>query len=212
MAKNEWPFPAPLVKSGKGWRFDGKSGAQEVEHRRIGRNELLVMAACTGYVDAQLEYLSSDHDGDGLLEYATRINSTPGRHDGLYWSTAHGEALSPIGPFAAQAAWDEITGPERAPLSGYYCRVRTRQAAHARGGARDYVQGNDLLGGFALVAWPAEYGDTGIKTFIVNQLGEVFEKDLGASTASTAAGLAAFDPDTSWTRVPADILAVATED
>jgi hypothetical protein len=210
--ESEWPFPAPLVKSGKNWRFDGKAGAEEIENRRIGRNELLVMAGCVGYVDAQLEYLSNDHDGDGMLEYAARINSTPGRHDGLYWTTTQGEALSPLGPFAAQAAWDEVAGDQRKPLAGYYCRVLTRQGAHARGGARNYLQGNDLVGGFGLVAWPATYGDTGIKTFIVNQLGEVFEKDLGTSTSSAVAGITVFDPDASWTRVPADILDVASED
>ena len=208
----EWPFPAPLVPAGKKWRFDGQAGIEEIVLRRIGRNELDLLDGCLGYVDAQFEYDSADYDDDGILEYAQRINSHPGKMDGLYWSTADGEPLSPIGPFAAAAAWGEdLNGATLTPQSGYYARILTAQGPNARGGARNYMVGDDLLAGFALVAWPAEYGKTGIKTFIVNQLGEVYEKDLGSGTDTVAKGLTTYDPDASWHRVSEDVLKVAAE-
>ncbi|MGH7723916.1 MAG: DUF2950 family protein [Candidatus Eiseniibacteriota bacterium] len=212
LGEAEWPFPAPLVPHGTKWRFDGKAGLEELHARRIGRNELFAMAACVGYVDAQLEYSSDDYDDDGILEYSPKIVSTAGKRDGLYWSTDDGEEESLIGPFGALAARGEVVpGGKPEPLAGYWFRVLTAQGSHARGGARDYRVGNDVLGGFALVAYPAQYGVTGIKTFIVNQLGEVYERDLGPSTESVASALTAYDPDSSWNRV-IDDLRVALEE
>jgi hypothetical protein len=195
----EWPFPAPLVKTSAGWKFDGKAAVQEIQDRQIGRNELDAMDACRAYVDVQLDYFSSDRMGDGHLQFAQKINSTPGKFDGLYWSTANGEDVSPIGPFAAQAAGAE-TNPsgESVPLSGYYFKILTAQGEAAEGGARSYVVSGRMIAGFALVAWPAEYGVTGVSTLIVNQLGIVYEKDLGPETAQIARGMNQFNPDSTW--------------
>jgi hypothetical protein len=180
--------------------FRWQVGIEELRLRQIGRNELLIIEACHGYVDAQQEYAETDHDGDGLLEFAARINSAPGQQDGLYWSTAEGEDISPVGPFLAQAVANEpVPGNDREPLAGYMFRVLTSQGSHAAGGAHDFMVNGNLLGGFALVAWPVKYGATGIKTFIVNQQGQIFEKDLGAGTSNQAAALQSFDPDPSWT-------------
>ena len=194
----EWPFPAPLVKTATGWKFDGKAALEEIQDRQIGRNELEIIDACQSYVDAQLEYFSLDRQGDGYLQFALRINSTTGKYDGLYWSTANGEDDSPIGPFAAQAAVTEIAESDAAPLSGYYAKILTAQGESAVGGARSYLMNGRMLGGFALVAWPAEYGVTGNATFIVNQLGTVYQKDLGADTDKIARSIEEFNPDNTW--------------
>jgi hypothetical protein len=199
--EQEWPFPAPLVRQGQSWRFDGKEGLQEIADRAIGRHELAAIAACNGYVAAQLEYSATDWNGDGILEYAQKILSSPGKKDGLYWNNDDGGVTSPLGPFLAGADIDEAK-PE--PLAGYYFKVLNRQGPNARGGARDYmVDGKQLLG-FALVAWPAEYGKSGISTFIVNQLGDVYEKDLGQQTGTAAKAMEQFDPDSSWKKVDQD--------
>ncbi len=202
LGASEWPFPAPLVKTSTGWKFDGKAGLQEIQDRQIGRNELGAIAACQAYVDVQLEYFSQDRQGEGYLQFAQKINSTPGKFDGLYWSDANGEDVSPIGPFAAQAAWAE-TDPsgERVPLSGYYFKILTAQGDAAAGGARSYLENGRMITGFALVAWPAEYRVTGVSTFLVNQLGVVYQKDLGPETAQVASALNQFNPDTTWAKV-----------
>jgi hypothetical protein len=196
----EWPFPAPLIKTPAGWKFDGKAGLEAVKDRHIGRNELAVIAACLAYVDAQLDYFSWDRQGDGFLQFAQKINSDPGKFDGLYWSSAQGEDLSPIGPFAAEAAETEATlaAPAR-PGFGYYFKILSAQGEGAKGGARSYLVGNRMLAGFALVAWPAEYKVSGISTFIVNQQGVIYQKDLGSDTARIARTLNQFNPDSSWT-------------
>jgi hypothetical protein len=190
----EWPFPAPLVRDGSKWRFDGEAGADEVTYRRIGRNELKTLAFAFGYVDAQEEYASADRDGDGTLEYAVRINSTPGLKDGLYWSTATGEDMSPVGPFAAAAAFgEEPPGGRPEPLAGYWVKL---------------IPAADATRMPTAIAWPAEYAFTGIVTFAVDEKGDIYQKDLGEDTVKLAKELAAFTPDDSWERAtepePAD--------
>jgi len=199
LGNTEWPFPVPLVKSGAQWRFDTKAGLEEIEDRRIGRNEIGAMAACQSYVDAQLEYFSKDQTGEGILQFAQKIHSSPGKHDGLFWSNDQGEEASPLGPFVADsAAGEESSAGPPAPFFGYYYRILTAQGENAVGGSRDYVVDGHMLRGFALVAWPAEYGVSGVNTFIVNQLGQVYEKDLGAQTSELAKAINRFDPDKSW--------------
>jgi hypothetical protein len=198
----EWPFPAPLVKTSSGWKFDGKAALREIQDRQIGRNELAVIAACQAYVDAQIEYFSQARQNDGYLQFAQKINSSPGKFDGLYWSNANGEEVSPIGPFAAQAAWVELkTSEEQVPLSGYYFKVLTDQGDSAVGGTRSYLVDGRMIAGFALVAWPAEYRVTGVATMIVNQLGIVYQRDLGPDTAQIARAMNQFDPDHTWTKI-----------
>jgi hypothetical protein len=198
MGNDEWPFPVPLVKTGSTWRFDGKAGLQEIEDRAIGRNEMGAMAACLGYIEAQLEYVAKDRMGDGFLQFAQKIRSSPGKFDGLYWSNDHGEEASPLGMFAADSGAEETAAGERAPFFGYYYRILTAQGASAVGGARSYLIDGRMLGGFALVAWPAEYGVTGVHTFIINQSGQVYEKDLGRDTSEAVKAIQRFDPDQSW--------------
>ncbi len=199
LGKEEWPFPVPLVKSGDQWRFDTKAGLEEIEDRTIGRNEIGAMAACIGYVSAQIEYASEDRMGDGVLQFAQKIRSSPGKRDGLFWSNDRGEPQSPLGPFAANsAALERGEGDEPAPFFGYYYRILTAQGESAVGGARDFLVDGRLLGGFGLIAWPAEYGVTGVNTFIVNQLGEIYEKDFGAETDGAVKAITRFDPDKSW--------------
>jgi len=199
LGRSEWPFPAPLVKTSAGWKFDGKAGVEEIRDRQIGRNELAAMLICQVYLDVQLEYFSSDRMGDGYLQFAQKINSTPGKSDGLYWSNANGEDASPIGPFAAQAEAGSSDKPT--PLHGYILKVLTAQGGEAAGGARSYLVDGRMLTGFALVAWPAEYGVTGAYTFVVNQLGTIYQKDLGADTSRLAPEINVFNPDNTWTKV-----------
>jgi hypothetical protein len=199
MGATEWPFPAPLVKTSEGWKFDGKTALEEITNRQVGRNEFGAIEACHAYVDVQLEYFRAARDGDGYLQFAQKINSTPGKFDGLYWSNANGEDVSPIGPFAAQAAWTETNSSGKAvPLSGYYFKILTAQGEAAAGGARSYLVDGRMLAGFALVAWPAEYGITGGSTFMVNQLGTIYEKDLGPETERIAPAMTQFNPDSTW--------------
>jgi Protein of unknown function (DUF2950) len=199
LGKVEWPFPAPLVKTSAGWKFDGKAGVEEIQDRQIGRNELAAMLICQVYLDVQMEYFSSDRKGDGYLQFAQKINSTPGKFDGLYWSNANGEEASPVGPFAAQAEAGSSDKPD--PLHGYFLKVLTAQGDAAPGGARSYLVDGRMLTGFALVAWPAEYGVTGAYTFIVNQLGTMYQKDLGQDTGRLARAIKDFNPDSTWTKV-----------
>ena len=193
-----WRFPFPLAKSAAGWRFDTKAGRDEVIARRVGRNELAAMQAALAYVDAQREYALARHDGEGPGVYAERISSRPSRHDGLYWTPARGETLSPLGLAFTLAAADESQGANAQPYHGYFFRVLHAQGAHAKGGAGDYIVHGRMLGGFALVAWPARYRVSGVRTFIVNQDGIVHSRDLGARTAQLALEMERYDPDPGW--------------
>jgi DUF2950 family protein len=203
VGNNSWPFPIPLVKSSDGWRFDTAAGVDELLNRRIGRNELDVLKVIRAYVEAQREYASRDRDGDQVLEYAQNIVSAPGSKDGLYWSPELDGSLSPLGPLVATAQAEgykkstgERSGPR--PFHGYLFKIITRQGQNAPGGKYDYIINGNMIGGFALLAWPAEYGDSGIMTFIVNQQGRVYQKDLGENTAKTVQSVTAYDPDSSW--------------
>jgi len=199
-----WPFPVPLVKEGGQWHFDTEAGKEEVLNRRIGANELGAIQVCRAYVQAQREYASVDRNGDEVLEYAQHLRSTPGSHDGLYWSTRTGDELSPLGPLVAQARGEgyrhqtKILTEEQSPYHGYYFKILTRQSKHAPGGKYRYITNGHMIGGFALVAWPAEWGNTGVMTFIVNQQGKVYQKNLGPKTAAIASAMTTYDPDNTW--------------
>lgn len=202
VGNDEWPLPIPLVKRAGAWRFDSAAGKHEILARRIGNNELSAIQSCLAYVDAQREYASEDR-GDGVLDYAQRFMSTPGKHDGLYWETTGNQLQSPLGPaFAAGRAQgyfggDATQGPS--PYHGYYYRILTAQGPDAKGGAYSYLAGGHMIGGFALVAYPANYGVSGITTFIVNQDGGVYQKDLGPDSADIASKMTEFDPGAGWT-------------
>ncbi len=203
VGEDSWPFPIPLVKGPSGWRFDAQLGEREVLARHVGRNELAAIQVCLTIGDAEREYASSEWDGDKVLKYTARFASTPGRHDGLYWESAQGEPLSPLGPFVAAAGIDSgatKSALERGPYYGYFYRILTRQGKNAKGGAYSYVAHGKMIGGFAVLAYPARYGRTGVKTFMVSQDGEVFEKDLGPNTSAAARKIQSFDPDPSWKR------------
>ncbi|HET7085581.1 MAG TPA: DUF2950 domain-containing protein [Rhizomicrobium sp.] len=197
---DDWPLPVPLVKEANGWHFDTAAGRSELLARRVGRNELSTIEACKAFVDAQREYASVDH-GDGVLDYAQRFISTPGKQDGLYWPAKPGEAESPLGPLFVKAQAAGYTpGKSGAPqpYNGYYFRILTGQGSAASGGAYSYLAHGKLMGGFALIAYPASYGVSGVMTFIVNQDGQVFQKDMGPATASAAAQIKTFDPGPGW--------------
>jgi hypothetical protein len=198
---DDFPFPIPLVPEGPAWRFDTKAGKEEILNRRIGRNELHAIQVSLACADAQREYYSQDRNADGLREYAQRFASSPGKRDGLFWQTKPGEAPSPLGPLVAQARIEGYGGRRQAapvPYQGYYYRILTAQGPDAPGGAYDYVAHGRMIGGFALVAFPAQYGVSGIMTFIVNHEGVVYQKDLGPNTATIARGIKLFNPDGSW--------------
>ncbi len=201
-----WPFPIPLVKEGAQWHFDTAAGSEEILARRIGRDEMGALNVCNAYVEAQREYASEDRMGDGVLAYAQFLRSTPGTHDGLFWPTNQpGEELSPLGPLVAQARVEgyqrtaKMLNDEQAPYHGYYFKILTRQGKHAPGGKYDYIINGRMIAGFALVAWPAEWGNTGVMTFIVNQQGKVYQKTLGPRTAKIARAITTYDPDDTWT-------------
>jgi hypothetical protein len=199
----DWTFPFPLLNENDGWRFDTTYGIEEILDRRIGENELAAIQASLAYVDAQREYYWSNPDGEPLLHYARNLISTPGTKDGLFWESAEGEAPSPLGELfvAARSEGYLLDGSVRpAPFYGYNFRMLTAQGEHAAGGAYDYIVGDRLIGGFGLVAYPAERGTSGVMTFIVNHDGVVFSKDLGENTAKLAAEMTQFDPDSSWKR------------
>jgi hypothetical protein len=200
MGKDEWPFPIPLIKDSAGWRFDTPAGKAELLNRRIGRNELDVIQVCLAYVDAQREYYTRNPMNAALLQYASKFVSTQGKRDGLYWETSDNEPPSPLGSMVAQARRE---GYKRAagkpvPYHGYYYKILTGQGTDAPDGAYDYIVRGQMIGGFALVAYPAEYGSSGIMTFIVNHEGVVYEKDLGPNTAATARAMTKFNPDKTW--------------
>jgi Protein of unknown function (DUF2950) len=199
---NDWPVPVPVVQKDGRWYLDGAEGADEIIYRRVGENELGAIAVARGYVDAQLEYASSARDGNPAGVYAQKLLSDPDRQNGLYWPTADGEAPSPAGPFVASAGAEGYrAGAEgqRVPYHGYYYRSLYGQGEAANGGAMAYFEDGLLVQGFALIAWPADYGASGVKTFIVNQDGVVWEKDLGEDTATVVEGIQDFNPDDSWT-------------
>jgi hypothetical protein len=197
-----WPFPAPIVKRGDKWAFDAAAGREELINRRVGRNELDAIQTMLAIVDAQREYAASDADKNGYADYARRFRSSPGKKDGLYWPEEKGQPESPLGPLVAVAAAEgygkQPKTDQPQPYHGYQYRILTAQGKDAPGGAYDYLVRDKLLGGFAVVAWPATYGSSGVMTFIVNHDGVVYEKDLGAQTASMAAGMSRFNPDATW--------------
>jgi hypothetical protein len=204
-----WPFPIPLVKEGAQWHFDTAAGSKEILARRIGMDEMGALNVCNAYVVAQREYASQDRMGDGVLAYAQFLRSTPGTHDGLFWPTNQpGEELSPLGPLIAQARVEgyhrtaTMLNDEQVPYHGYYFKILTRQGKHALSGKYNYIINGRMIAGFALVAWPAEWGNTGVMTFIVNQTGIVSQKNLGPKTANTAKAMTVYNPDLTWTPAP----------
>ena len=202
VGNGDWPFPIPVIRRGEYWLFDTMAGREEILNRRIGRNELNAIQVCLAYVDAQREYILKDRDEDKLLEYAQRLISREGEKNGLYWEAKEGEEKSPLGPLIAKAAVEGYTGKrpigKRSPYHGYYYKILKSQGKNARGGEYDYMVKGKMIGGFALVAYPAEYGNLGVMTFIVNQDGVVYEKDLGKETEKIAAAMKKFDPDKTW--------------
>ncbi len=211
---DDWPLPIPLVKEEAGWRFDTDAGDEEILARRIGRNEHFAIQASLAFVDAQREYWERNPDGAPLLHYARRLLSTEGKRDGLYYPTAEDEQPSPLGPAFARArtaGYEDLQAGKAAPFHGYYYRILDAQGPHAPDGAYSYVAGDWMIGGFALVAFPATWENSGVMTFVVNQDGVVYQKDLGPETLKLAEAITRFDPDESWTRVPEEDLAPESE-
>ena len=202
IGQSDWPFPIPIVQKDGEWQFDTAAGRAELLARRIGRNELATIQAVLAYYDAQNEFAGMRKDRNGTPIYAQQIISSPGMKDGLYWPTADGEEESPLGEaVAAATAQGYRVGGPRAPYHGYYYKVLTRQGPTAPGGAIDYVVRGGMIGGFALVAYPAEYGNSGVMTFLINHKGDLLEKDLGPGTTKIAAGMTSFNPDHTWKKV-----------
>lgn len=205
---NSWPFPIPIVQRGGRWFFDTAAGKEEILNRRIGQNELAVLEVMRAYVEAQREYASRDRDGDKVLEYAQKLASSPGQMDGLYWPPDLNGEVSPLGPLVAQAQSEGYgmrskgNDQAREPFHGYSFKVLTRQGKHAPGGRYNYIINGNMIGGFALVAWPAEYGTSGVMTFIVNQQGRVYQRDLGKDTTRLARKMSAYDPERGWNLSP----------
>jgi len=202
IGKDHWPLPIPIVKRGEGWVFDTKAGREEVLNRRIGRNELKTIQVCLAYVEAQREYATTDRGRDGIIQYAQKIASDKDRRNGLYWQAAEGEVPSPLGPLAAKAAAEGYrrAGDKPTAFHGYYYKILKGQGPNAPGGAYHYVINGHMVAGFALVAWPAEYGVSGVMTFLVNQNGTVYEKDLGPKTEEIVKVMTRYNPDRTWRR------------
>ena len=205
IGKDACSFPIPIVRSDQEWVFSTDDGKQEVINRRIGKNELSTVQVSLAYVDAQREYASKDRDGSGVLQYAQRFVSHEGRKDGLYWKAASGEESSPLGPLIAQATDEGYSvrksGEKHTPYHGYYFKILKNQGSKAPGGALDYIIDGKMTAGFALMAYPAEYGVSGIMTFMVNQQGIMHEKDLGPKTEEIAKAMTKYDPDETWKMV-----------
>ena len=202
-----WPLPIPLVRQDGKWFFDTAAGKDEIINRRVGEDELTAIGVCRNYVQAQREYASEDRDGSGMLKYAQKLKSTPGMKDGLYWPVSGDEDQSPFGPMVAEAR-SEGYGPRTAegqpqPFQGYRFKILTSQGAAAAGGAYDYVINGNMIAGFALVAYPAHWGESGVMTFIVNQWGKVYERNLGEGSADIASEMTEFNPDADWTPIAA---------
>jgi hypothetical protein len=198
-----WPVPIPIVRAGDRWRFATEEGADEIVNRRVGGNERNAIYVLNAYIDAQRAYAARDRDGDGVLQYAQKVSSTPGKHDGLYWPAdeTKGEEASPFGPLIAEGTAylkGHVAGD---PYRGYYFRILTRQGKDAAGGAYNYVINGRMIAGFAMVAYPAEYGRSGVMTFIVSHNGKVYEKDLGKDSTAIGAKMATFDPGAGWKEV-----------
>jgi hypothetical protein len=200
IGSEDWPFPVPIVRSKDKWSFDASQGAVEMRARRIGANELDAIEICAGYVEAQMEYAAQDRDNHKMLAYAQRIVSTKGMHDGLYWERSS-EPLVPEGFAEAAVETGRTAAAKLKPYHGYYFRVLQAQGPNAEGGQHNYIVKDLMIGGFGLVAFPAHYGASGIHTFIVNQDGVIYEKDLGNPAASASTTVTRYDPDRSWTRV-----------
>jgi hypothetical protein len=202
IGQDDWPLPIPVVKEGDTWRFDTAVGKEEILNRRIGRNELNTMQVCLAYVDAQREYARVPREGDRLLTYAMKFRSDEGKKNGLYWPAKEGEALSPLGVLVANARAEgysrETSGDKPIPYHGYIYRILTAQGPDAPGGAHDYVVNGKMIGGFALVAYPAQYGVSGVMTFLVNHQGIIYEKDLGSDTEHLARAMQTYNPDSTW--------------
>lgn len=202
----DWPFPAPLVRKGDRWVFDAEAGREETINRRIGQNELDTIQTLLAIVDAQREYATGDLDGNGYNDYARQFLSTDGHRDGLYWTVREGEPPSPLGPLVAEAAsagyvGKKATDVKPVPYNGYRYRMLTAQGKNAPGGAYSYLIDDKMIGGFAVVAFPAKYGASGVMTFLVNHDGIVYQKNLGKNTEAVAAKMNSFNPDSSWTTV-----------
>jgi hypothetical protein len=223
VGKDNWPTPVPLVQKDGKWLFDTKAGLEEVINRRVGENELSAMATCRAYAVAQWEYYTEgDWDHDSVAEYAQKLISTPGKHDGLFWESPEGENPSPLGKLMAAASAEgyissqgapaaagkggsdkELAPFDRAPYHGYYFKILTRQGPHAPGGKYGYIINGNMIAGYALVAYPDKWGNSGVMTFIINQQGRVYEKNLGANTAKLASAMTEYDPDPTWKLVQA---------
>ena len=194
-----WTMPIPLEKSASGWRFDMKAGMDEIAIREIGRNELSAIQVAKAYADAQREYIARDRNGDGFPEYAQKIASSAGKMDGLYWPSKANEEPSPLGRLLADAAAEK--GRKPGSYHGYSYRILTAQGPDAPGGARNYIADGRMTGGFALIAWPTSHGKSGVMSFMINQDGQVYEKNLGAATATQATSMKTFNPDATWRKV-----------
>lgn len=203
LGPDAWPFAFPLVKSESGWHFDTAAGKRELLYRRVGQNELNAINVLLAIVDAQRDYAAADHDRDEVREYARVFASNPGKHDGLYWPTTGAEPASPLGELVVRASAEGYSkGKDKAsPYHGYYFRMLLGQGPHAAGGALDYIVQGHMIGGFAAMAYPAQYANSGVMTFIVNHDGVVYQKDLGAASATVAPGITRFDPGPGWTKV-----------
>ena len=199
--EDNWPMPIPIVKKGATWVFDIQSGKQQILDRRVGRNELHIMDVLHAYVDAQHEYASKNCSGSGAVEFAQRLVSTTGKRDGLYWEAKEGEEQSPLGPLVGRAAKEGYANPNLSPFHGYYFKTLKGQGRNADGGAYNYVVKGKMILGFGLVAYPAEYGNSGVMTFIVNQEGVIYQKNLGKDTKRKALAMKIFDADKTWTKV-----------
>jgi hypothetical protein len=201
VGEQDWPLPIPLVKRGEQWFLDGAAGADELIYRRVGRNELGAIAVCRGFVDAQFDYAAQGHDGNSPGLFASKLLSDAGQQNGLYWPTAAGAPLSPAGPRVAAASaegYQVVSGGERKPYHGYYYRMLFAQGSHAQGGAVEYFVDGFLSQGVALLAWPADYGVSGVKSFLINLDGTVYQQDLGENTRQRVKAIDSFDPDSSW--------------
>lgn len=201
IGKDSYPFPIPLVKQGDRWYFDTDAGKDELLTRQIGRNELDTLETVRTYVDAQREYASRDRDGDQVLEYAQKFTSSPGKKDGLYWDADIDGEISPLGPLVAEAQEEGYSKKDKGgpvPYHGYFFKILTRQSKSAPGGDYDYIINGNMIGGFALIAWPAQHGKSGIMTFIVNQQGRVYQTDLGPKSDKLAPAIKSYDPDSTW--------------
>jgi len=196
----DWPMPIPLVKGEEGWYFDTDAGLDEMLSRRIGRNELDAIQTCLAIADAEREYAAADYGGDGWRAYAQHFASDPGKKNGLYWKAAPGEPPSPLGELVASAAGEGYrkTTDQPEPYRGYYYRILTAQGPAASGGAINFIAGGHMIGGFGVIAWPADYGNSGLKSFMVSHHGVVYQKDLGDDSDSIARAMKAFNPDSGW--------------